>query len=178
MNRSQFAHAVRAAAEIIKSTEVIVIGSQAVHASIEELVESAHRSVEADIAARNDITGYLADLIDGSIGEASMFHETHGYYAQGVEITTAILPNGWEQRLIPFKNEETNGITAHCLEIHDLWISKSLAGRDKDFEFCKELAIRYYVDIDTLQDRLNEVSNQPTEKINQARNWIKKCFDF
>jgi hypothetical protein len=81
MNRSQFTYAIRAAAEIIKSTEVIVIGSQAIHASIEELVVSAHRSVEADIAVRNDITGYLADLIDGTIGEASMFHETHGYYA-------------------------------------------------------------------------------------------------
>jgi len=35
-----------------------------------------------------------ADLIDGSIGEASMFHESFGIYAQGVSETTAVLPEG------------------------------------------------------------------------------------
>ena len=38
-----------------------------------------------------------ADLIDGSIGEASMFHETFGYYAQGVVERTAVLPDGWRE---------------------------------------------------------------------------------
>ena len=28
---------------------------------------------------------------------------------------------------------------AHCLEIHDLWISQAIAGRDKDREFCRSL---------------------------------------
>lgn len=33
-------------------------------------------------------------MIDGSIGELSPFHETFGYYAQGVDETTAVLPEG------------------------------------------------------------------------------------
>ena len=40
-------------------------------------------------------------LIDGSIGEASMFHDTFGYYAQGVVESTAQLPAGWQERLVP-----------------------------------------------------------------------------
>ncbi len=35
-----------------------------------------------------------ADLIDGSIGELSPFHETFGYYAHGLGPETAALPAG------------------------------------------------------------------------------------
>jgi hypothetical protein len=92
VNRGQFDHAVRAAAAVAGVSEVVVIGSQAAHASLSgELPEPAMRSVEADIVIRGDIDGEKADLVDGSIGEASMFHQTFGFYAQGVSIETAIL---------------------------------------------------------------------------------------
>lgn len=51
----------------------------------------------------------MADLIDGSIGEASMFHDTFGYYAQGVVESTARLPDGWQARLVPF-DTPTHGV--------------------------------------------------------------------
>ena len=44
---------------------------------------------------RGDRDGEKADLIDGSIGEASMYHETFGFYAQGVSIETAVTASGW-----------------------------------------------------------------------------------
>ena len=79
MNRAQFEHAVRAAAAVAGEHEVIVIGSQAIHAWIkEEIPEAAMRSAEADIALRQDIDGSKADLIDGSIGEASRFRRPSG----------------------------------------------------------------------------------------------------
>ena len=56
-------------------------------------------SIEADLAFRDDPDASKADQVDGAIGELSLFHETHGYYAQGVEISTAVLPAGWEDRL-------------------------------------------------------------------------------
>jgi len=40
------------------------------------------RSCEADVFTFRNPKD--ADLIDGSIGEGSPFHETFGYYAQGV----------------------------------------------------------------------------------------------
>jgi hypothetical protein len=57
-----------------------------------ELPEEATWSVEVDVAVFGDREGKLADLLDGSIGEASMFHATFGYYAQGVVEDTAVLP--------------------------------------------------------------------------------------
>jgi len=72
--------------------------------------------------------GTQADLVDGAIGEASMFHATFGYYAQGVEAVTAVLPEGWPDRLVRFESTVTRGVVAWCLEPHDLWISKGVAG--------------------------------------------------
>jgi hypothetical protein len=96
-------------------------------------------------------------LIDGSIGEASMFHSTFGYYAQGVVETTAVLPAGWRKRLVRFETRGTNGVVAWCLEPHDLWVSKAIAGRPKDVEFCTALVKRGLVTARTLRDRLAKV---------------------
>jgi hypothetical protein len=149
---------VRAAGAVLDVHEVLVIGSQALHASVDgDLPETAARSVEVDVAVRGDTDGRMADLLDGSIGEASMFHDTFGYYAQGVTETTAILPEGWEARLVRFESPATNGVVAWCLDAHDLWIAKAIAGRPKDVEFCSALLDADIVDRNTLVDRLGLV---------------------
>jgi len=159
VKRAEFEHAIRAAGAVLGVREVLVIGSQALHASVEgDLPPEASRSVEVDIAAiGGDPEGRMADLIDGSIGEASMFHATFGYYAQGVVETTAVLPAGWRERLVRFETPGTNGVTAWCLEPHDLWVSKAVAGRPKDLEFCRALLARALVGAERLRERLAQV---------------------
>ena len=49
----------------------------------------------------------MADRIDGAIGEGSQFHETYGYYAQGVGPETACLPADWMQRVHRIQNRNT-----------------------------------------------------------------------
>ena len=49
------------------------------------------------------------------------------------------MPQGWEQRLVPFHNANTRGVTALCLAPLDLASSKLVAGRDKDKEFVTEM---------------------------------------
>jgi hypothetical protein len=160
MRRDQFEHAIRAAGAILGITEVLVIGSQALHASVStDLPEEAQRSVEVDVAVLGDVDGSKADLIDGSIGEASMFHETFGYYAQGVTESTAILPRGWRDRLIRFETPATRGVVAVCLERHDLWIAKAVANRPKAIDFCRALLKERIVDRPTLSLRLEDVEN-------------------
>lgn len=158
MKREEFEHAIRAVGSILGTSDLLVIGSQALHASIDgELPEAALRSVEVDVAVFGDTDGSKADLIAGSIGEASMFHETFGYYADGVTETTAVLPRGWRERLIPFETPATGGTTAYCLEPHDLWVTKAIAHRPKDIDFCNALIEREIVDLSILSSRLQEV---------------------
>ena len=159
MKRAEFEHAVRAAGAVLGVNELLIIGSQALHASVDsELPPEASRSIEVEVAApHHDPDGRVADLIDGSIGEASMFHATFGYYAQGVVKATAVLPAGWRKRLVRFETPGTNGVVAWCLEPHDLWVSKAIAGRPKDLEFCRALVERSLVTGRRLRDRLAKV---------------------
>ena len=137
----------------------MVIGSRAIHASIDYKLDEAERSIEVDVSSLHDPDGSKADLIDGSIGELSIFQDTYGYYAQGVTPQTATLADGWRERLIPYLTPGTNGVTALCLEPHDLWISKAVAGRPKDKEFCRALIDQKLVEVITLHQRLEMVAN-------------------
>lgn len=157
MKRDQFEHTIRAAGAILDVTKVLVIGSQAIHASYAGVIPEAQRSIETDIADLEDKDGTKADLIDGSVGELSVFQETFGYYAHGVSIKTAVLPDGWKKRLLPYLTPATNGVTALCLESHDLWISKAIANRPKDIAFCKALLKHKLVNSEILRSRLKKV---------------------
>lgn len=148
----------RAAGAVLGVNEILVVGSQALHGSLSDgLPVEALRSVEVDVAVFGDTDGEFADTIDGSIGDASMFHSTFGYYAQGVTEATAVLPTGWKERLVRFESPATGGVAALCLEIHDLWISKSIAGLAKDLEFCHALVRSDRVDPEVLLERLDAV---------------------
>ena len=153
MTRDQLEHIVRAAAYIVDDDELIVIGSQAVLGQFPDAPLPLLSSNEADVYPKNKPE--LADVIDGTIGELSPFHDTFGYYAHGVGETTATLPEGWQGRLIPIRNANTRGATGWCLEIHDLLISKLVAGREKDLEFAGEAAAHHLVTEDNLRDRLS-----------------------
>ena len=163
MKRHQFDHAIRAAGAILGVDRVLVIGSQAIHGSTDIEIPEAERSIEVDISALKDDDGTKADLIDGSIDELSIFQETFGYYAQGVTPDTAVLPAGWRNRLIAYESPSTNGVKALCLELHDLWLSKAIANREKDREFCTALLELELVERETLLARLRKVRSLDAE---------------
>jgi len=156
VTRAQLEHVIRAAATIAEDDEIIVIGSQAILGQFPEASGALTVSDEADVYPKN--LPERADLIDGSIGEGSPFHETFGYYAQGVGPTTAILPVGWESRLVRVHNANTRGSTGLCLEVHDLLLSKYVAGREKDLRFSRSAVTGGLVEKWTLLDRLGTMS--------------------
>jgi hypothetical protein len=172
MNKSQFDHAIRAAAAVLGTDKLIVIGSQAIHASVDRVFAEAQRSIEVDISALGDPDGTKADLIDGSIGELSVFQETFGYYAQGVTLDTAILPAGWRRRLVSYSSPRTKGVVALCLEPHDLWMSKAIAGRAKDRDYCDAMLKHKLVDPVTLTKRLGRVKSLNPDHRKRVEGWI------
>jgi len=100
-------------------------------------------SMEADIYPMN--AEEKADAIDGALGEGSRFHATHGYYAQGVDSTTACLPEGWKTRLRRIQSQATGGRVGYCLDVLDLFMAKTAANREKDREFNIALMRHGYV---------------------------------
>ena len=137
MTREQLEHVIRAAGGVSGERELVIVGSQAILATHPDAPASLLQSMEADLYPPD--APEKADLIDGSIGEGSPFHEAFGYYAHGVGHETATLPPGWRARAVAVQNENTQGVRALCPSPADLAASKLLAGRDKDIAFVASL---------------------------------------
>lgn len=168
MKRSELEHLIRAAGSIANDSEIVVIGSQSILGQFPDAPSALLVSAEADLFPLHHPE--LADLIDGSIGEGSHFHELFGYYAQGVGERTAVLPKGWRQRLVRIENANTRGVAGLCLEVHDLAVAKHVAGREKDLQFTRELALHGMTDSKTLLARLKDTEvAAEVRKIIEAR---------
>jgi len=174
MTREQLEHLIRAASVIAADDSIVVIGSQAILGQFPDAPAPLRASVEADLFPLHHPE--RADLIDGSIGELSPFHETFGYYAQGVDETTARLPAGWKERLVVIDNENTGGARGLCLEIHDLLVAKVIAGREKDLSFLAEAARHRMANAGVLADRLSTVSGIDETVRAVARRRIGSAF--
>ena len=159
MTRSELEHVIRAAGAIAKEREIVVIGSQAVLGAYPDAPPALLVSMEADVFPLRHPE--RADKIEGAIGEGSRFHEEFGYYAQGVSPSTATLPRGWRQRLVRVENENTGGIAGLCLDVHDLAISKYVAGREKDLGFIRVLVREQLVEKARLLQRLATTAVTP-----------------
>lgn len=161
MNRAQLEHVIRAAATIAGDSEIVVIGSQAILGRYPNAPPELLVSADVDVYPRN--RPERADLIEGSIGELSPFHETYGYYAQGVGERTAVLPDGWESRLVAVPTPAGTGL---CLEPHDLVISKYVAGREKDRDYVRAILRHRLAERETLLERL---AHTPIDEAQRSR---------
>lgn len=163
MKRHEIEHIIRASGNITNEDKFVIIGSQAILGSIEAPPAELTVSQEADIYPLNN--PHKADMIDGCIGEMSPFHDEFGYYAHGVGPKTALLPKNWQKRLKTLENENTRGVTAYCISVPDLCISKILAGRARDIEFVSAMISKKLVSKKQIKDLLPELKPEYKEKI-------------
>jgi len=184
MRRDQLEHAIRAACQITRSDEVIVVGSQAILGTFaaDELPAAATMSIEVDIlplADSNEETARLADLIEGVAGEFSPFEQLHGFSIDGVDLTTAVLPEGWRDRLVKVQNANTAApsgspqFTGWCLDKEDLCVSKLCAFREKDRNFVAALLDADLVDRAVIGARLAEVPADRAPSASIALAWLR-----
>lgn len=167
MTRKQLEHILRASANIADSFQIVVVGSQSILGAFPDAPAELTLSMEADVYPLH--APKLAQVIDGSIGEGSMFHESYGYYAQGIDEETAKLPSGWENRVVAVKVGEVVG---YCLEPHDLAASKAIAGREKDREFVLAMVRHGLVDPELVLKRITEVKKVEPAIVESARAWF------
>lgn len=154
MTREELEHVLRACAAIVKENSFVVVGSQA--------VLLPHPDAPIELLRSNEIDLYpalhpeRADLIDGAIGALSMFHDTYGYYADGVGPETAKMPADWMKFA---KLHYIGDITVICPDLHDIAASKCVAGRDKDAEWITGLLRHRLIQLPRLLERLKALSS-------------------
>jgi len=152
MTRTQLEHVIRAAGAIADTQDLVVIGSQAILGQFPDAPPELLVSNEADVFPSE--APARSDLIDGSIGQDSPFQREFGYFAHGVDETTAILTKGWRGRLVLVANENTRSVRGWCLEVHDLAIAKYAAGPENGLEFTAALIRHRMISRVTMLERL------------------------
>lgn len=175
MNLEQLKEILSRASELTNETEFYVIGSSAILVVFESPTDYfLSRSNEADILALSGDSD-IADKISILIGELSPFHDNHDVYADGCTFDTPVFaPDGWRDRTISDHYVDI-GVTAHFMELHDLFLSKIGAGRPKDIEFCSALVKTRYINRDLLSVRLPMIPCTDSERrIIDGR--IQRCF--
>lgn len=183
MRRDQLEHAIRAACQIVGTTEVIVVGSQAILGTYreDELPPEATMSAEVDVlpvAANQAAVERHADLIAGVAGELSPFEDLHGFSIDGVDLGTSVLPDGWRGRLVAVRSANTTGpggspqFTGWCLDKEDLCVAKLCANREKDHNFVSALLEAGLVDIAVITERLRAVPTAHRATAARATRWL------
>lgn len=176
MKREQLEHVLRAASRVVEQRDFLVVGSAAILGSFDDarLPIEATRSDEADLAPYDDPDGSKSMSLEGALGQGSRFHDTFGYYADGVDFATAIVPEGWKDRLIPFESVGSEPGRGWCLDPHDLAAAKLAAGRVKDYEFVDALLRTGLLDKNLVAARVEELPHHRVVPayLTKARAWL------
>lgn len=174
MQRSHLFDLILAVQAILSDEVPVIVGSQATHALSTDPPEIALESIECDFI----LFGGKAEereRINSELGVFSPFQREHGYYADALGLATVVLPSGWQDRLQPLHDSEGN-IVAHCLEIHDLAVSKVIAGREKDLEFLEAALASGLIRIDELLRRLDLAAEKVENDVISDR--LGRLIDF
>lgn len=183
MRRDQLEHAIRTACQVTGLTEVIIVGSQAILGTFaeDELPFYATRSLEIDVLLITNDHGEiarLADVIEGAAGEFSPFEQLRGFSIDGVDLSTSVLPDGWQERLVKIQNENTAAHSGQpqfigwCLDKEDLCVAKLCALREKDQNFVDALITAHLVDPDLIATRLVSVPERYAGASERAAAWL------
>ncbi len=163
MTRAELEHAIRAAGAICGDRELYVVGSQAILGAFPDATGVLVQSMEANLAPKN--LPELESLVEGSIGELSPFHQTFGFYVDGVDVSSVALPVGWRERVLVIDTPNTNGYRGLCLSPGDLAASKLVAGREKDLAFVRAMMRARMVAPALVRERLVQVPNLSPDRL-------------
>lgn len=168
MQRVELEHILRASSGVTGETEFIIVGSQAILGRFPDAPRVLRVSMELDIYPK--FRPELSLQIEGSLGELSHFHTTHGVWADGVSPQTATLPQDWRERLVRVENENTGGAIGWCLDPHDIAFSKLAARREKDLAYVVEL-LRHKLVRQSRVERLIASAAEPKLRQRLAEAW-------
>ena len=137
MTKGKLEIMLREAGAIARDRDFFLFGSQSLHAVRPHYPKGFPKSLEADLYPRHHPQAW--GLLRQQMGRDSKFFRKHGVYLDCVDPALAMIPDGWLERLIPFCTPRTGGVTAWCLEPHDLFVSKLAAWREKDQQFLRAM---------------------------------------
>lgn len=137
MKKSQLELALRAAGRVARDRDFIIFGSQSILGTVTRPPKACLASQELDLYPRNH--PQALPMIVSALGRRSSFSRENGFFVDCVSPDLAAFPEGWTERLTPFRTRRTGGVTGWCVELHDVAASKLAAAREKDLNYVRAL---------------------------------------
>lgn len=177
MTKSEFEDLLCKAGEVARDRDFFLIGSQSIRGVCPAIPRDFPKTYEADLYPRHHPQAWA--VLRRKLGNDSAFFRRTGYYVDCTDPALATLPDGWMERLIPFRTPRTGGVTAWCLEPHDLFVSKLVAWREKDQQFLRAMlkhklakpliVLNRLEDLPVPQERCDELRRLVEELVAQSR---------
>lgn len=160
MKKSQLELALSAAGRIARDSEFIVFGSQSILGTVSKPPKTCLVSLEVDLYPRNHPQAMT--LVVDALGRRSKFSRENGFFVDCISPDLAAFPEGWTERLIPFRTKRTGGVTGWCVELHDVAASKLAAAREKDLIYVRALLVAKLIKPFVLEGRIITLPINPT----------------
>jgi hypothetical protein len=177
---------VRAIATEFKTDKIFIIGSQGILLAWPDAPPLMRTSPEIDVFPENakiweteekkkhpSEFPEASEHIDALFGSGSQFHQTHGFYIDGVDENTATLPAGWQARAVVRRFDVGGRIVtavAPCPE--DLIVSKLARLDDKDKSFIEAYHSARPLDPRVIEERMS-LSDFEALVADRARAYIR-----
>lgn len=152
----------REAGILARDRDFYLFGSQSLRAVCPHYPRDFPKTLEADLYPQHHPQAW--NLLRQQMGRGSKFYQKHGVFLDCVDPGLATLPDGWTERLIPFRTPRTGGVTAWCLEPHDLFASKLVAWREKDQQFLRAMLRHKLAKPKRVADRIEELPVSPARR--------------
>jgi hypothetical protein len=166
--------AIRAIAREFETNTVFIIGSQAILMSWPEAPLAMRISPEIDAYPDNAALWEEREARDGEpppeasehinalFGEGSTFHDTHGFYIDGVDQWTASLPQSWRARAT-VRRFDVDGrlVEAIAPSPNDLIVSKLARLDEKDKEFIRAYHRERPLDVALIETLIEDTKLDP-----------------
>ena len=162
MTKSELENLLRKAGKLARDHDFFLIGSQSLRGVCQSIPSDFPNTIEADLYPRHHPQAW--SILREELGNRSKFFADNGYYLDCTDPALATLPDGWTERLIPFRTPRTGGVTAWCLEPHDLFVSKLVVWREKDQQFVRAMLRHNFVKSTMLLSRIEDLPISPARQ--------------
>ena len=171
MTKKQLENLLRKAGDLARDWDFFLIGSQALRGVCTAVPRDFPKTREADLYPRQHPQAWA--ILRDALGRGSRFFKRNGYYLDCADPALSTLPDGWLERLIPFRTPRTGGVTAWCLEPHDLFVAKLVAWRGKDKLFLNAMLRHRFAKPAVVLARIEELPVSPDQK-QELRDLLKE----
>ena len=159
---------VRAIATEFKTDKIFIIGSQSILLAWPDAPPVMRTSPEIDAFPDNakiwearekvkhpEQSPEASEHIDALFGNGSQFHQTHGFYIDGVDENTAVLPASWQARAV-VRRVDVGGrvVTAVAPCPEDIIVAKLARLNDKDRAFIETYHSARPLDASLIEERI------------------------